>query len=213
MKKLFLLLLMLFCYLLTLSAEDCYVVSKFDGYVLDDNRELVRRTIELQCYPGRHTFFGEGGEYCMFFYSGSARYWFTFSSLEVEKLRSNLQKVQEWSKLAKEKKLSITKELPNSNIYVLGKMRVGNRWYSSISYTPLSFNFLSEIENDKETIGISIIGGTVVSSENEFVDIKFENIAFLNEQIDLFINAISSKTVESAREKYEKQKKDSDIFN
>jgi len=35
----------------------------------------------------------------------------------------------------------------------------------------------------------------------------------LNEQIDLFINAISSKTVESAREKYEKQKKDSDIFN
>lgn len=213
MKKLFLLLLMLFCYLSTLSAEDCYVVSKFDGYVLDDNRELVRRTIELQCYPGRHTFFGEGGEYCMFFYSGSARYWFTFSSLEVEKLRSNLQKVQEWSKLAKEKKLSITKELPNSNIYVLGKMRVGNRWYSSISYTPLSFNFLSEIENDKETIGISIIGGTVVSSENEFVDIKFENIAFLNEQIDLFINAISAKTVESAREKYEKQKKDSDLFN
>lgn len=213
MKKLFLLLLMLFCYLLTLSAEDCYVVSKFDGYVSGDNRRPVRRTIEFLCYPESHTFFGEGGEYCVFFYSGSARYWFSFTSDGVEKLRINLQKVQEWSKLAKEKKLSIRKELPNSNIYVLGKMCVGNRWYSSKSYTPLSFYFHSEIENDKEAIVLGIIGGTVVSSENEFVDIKFEDIVFLNEQIDLFINAISSKTVESAREKYEKQKKDSDIFN
>ena len=81
MKKLFLLLLMLFCYLSTLSAEDYYVVSSFDGYVSDDNGRLVRRTNEFQCYP---TFFGEGGEYCVFFYSDSARYWFTFSSLEVD---------------------------------------------------------------------------------------------------------------------------------
>ena len=213
MKKLILLLLMLFCYLSTLSAEDGYVVSRFDGYVKEDNGGIVKRTIEFQCYPESHTFFGEGGEYCVFFYSGSARYWFSFTSDGVEKLRINLQKVQEWSKLAKEKKLSIRKELPNSNIYVLGKMCVGNRWYSSKSYTPLSFYFHSEIENDKEAIILGILGGTVVSSENEFVDIKFEDIVFLNEQIDLFINAISSKTVESAREKYEKEKKDSDIFN
>lgn len=210
MKKLFLLLLMLFCYLLPLSAEDCYVVSKFDGYASDDNGRPVRRTNEFQCYP---TFFGEGGEYCVFFYSDSARYWFFFTSDEVEKLRINLQKVQEWSKLAKEKKVSIKKELPNSKIYVQGEKRIGNNFYSSTYETPLLFTFISIIENDRVHTSLRIEGESVVSSENEFVYIEFGQIVFLNEQIDLFINAISSKTVESAREKYEKEKKDSDIFN
>ena len=210
MKKLFLLLLMLFCYLSTLSAEDCYVVGSFDGIVLDDNRRPVIRTNKFQCYP---TFLGEGGEYCVFFYSGSARYWFYFTSDEVEKLRINLQKVQEWSKLAKEKKLSIEKELPNSKIYVQGNKYFGNKYYSSTYETPLLFTFISIIENDREYISLRIEGESVVSSENEFVNIEFGQIIFVNEQIDLFINAISSKTVESAREKYEKQKKDSDLFN
>ena len=138
---------------------------------------------------------------------------FFFTSDEVEKLRINLQKVQEWSKLAKEKKVSIKKELPNSKIYVQGEKRIGNNFYSSTYETPLLFTFISIIENDRVHTSLRIEGESVVSSENEFVNIEFGQIVFLNEQIDLFINAISSKTVESAREKYEKEKKDSDLFN
>lgn len=221
MKKFFLLLLVLFCCSSTLSADqyvecvDQYLVSSFNCYAPDWDGEYVIRTIDFQYSFVRDPYFGERDEYSFFYYRGGRRYCFFFTSDDVEKLRSNLQKVQEWSKLAKENKLSITKDLPlpDSIISVRVQMCIGNKCYTSILKIPLTFRFFSEIDSDRETIILSIIGGTSVAFEDEFVDIEFEGIAFMNEQIDFFINAISSKAVESAREKYEKKKKDADMFN
>lgn len=202
MKKLFLLISFIIFGLSTLSADE-YVVTKFKCLAADG---LYEREIDLK-YDDKENV------YYLFSSSYSTAYWFILSPEKLEKLRSNLQKVQDWSKLAKENKSSISKELPDSKISIEGIMLTNNDWYTTRWDIPLNFFFVSQINEGAEIISLLIRGGAAESRQNEFIDIEFDSIIFINNQIDEFINAISSETIETGKNNHKEQKKAAEMFN
>lgn len=202
MKKIFALVTV---FLMGFSAviADEYVVSKIECISADGffARELTFKYDDSEnvYYLYRST------------YSGA--YWFTLTPDKLEKLRANLNKVQEWSKLARESRSSIYKELPDSKISVDGIMKFGNDWYSTRWNIDLNFFFVSQITEESDVISLLLRGGAEESRQNQFIDIEFESVFFLNNEIDSFINAISEETVEGAKKQHAKEKSAADMFN
>ncbi len=202
MKRLLTLIAVLFMGLSAVFADE-YVISKVDCIAADGlyDRELTFKYDD------------ELNVYYIFRSTYSAAYWFTLTPAKLEKFRENLNKVQEWSKLAKEKKASISKELPDSKISVEGAMKRGNNWYSTSWNIDLNFFFISQINDGAEIISLLLRGGEEESIQNEFVDIEFESVVFLNSEIDSLISAISNETIEEAKNKHAHEKITSDMFN
>lgn len=202
MKKILFVFSFLICGLSALFADE-YVVSKIDCMAADGfyDRELTFKYDDSEnvYYLCRSTY--------------SAVYWFTLTPAKLEKLRTNLNKVQEWSKLAKENKSSISKELPDSKISVEGTMKRGNDWYTTRWNIDLNFFFISQVTDEAEVMSLLLRGGEESSKQNQFVDIEFESVAFINTQIDEFIKAISSESVEEAKKKHRQEKTAADMFN
>lgn len=202
MKKIFALVTVFILGLSTLFADE-YVVSKIECIAADGlyDRELTFKYDDSEnvYYLCRSTY--------------SAVYWFTLTPENLEKLRANLKKVQEWAKLAKENKSSISKELPDSSFSVEGTMKRGNNWYSTKWNIELNFFFISHISDEGEIISFMIRGGEKSSKQNQYIDIEFESVVFLNTEIDALINAISSETIEAAKLKHCQEMKTADMFN
>lgn len=202
MKKIFALVTVLVLGLSALFADE-YVVSKIDCIAADGfyDRELTFKYDDSDniYYLCRSTY--------------SAVYWFTLTPTKLEKLRANLNKVQEWANLAKENKSSISKELPDSIFSVEGTMKRGNDWYSLRWNIDLNFFFISHISDEGEIISFMIRGGEESSKQNQYIDIEFESVIFLNAEIDSLIKAISSETIEVAKLKHSQEKKTADMFN
>ncbi len=189
-------------------------------YIGKDNRRSFEneKIIKFNCssfYDREVTFKYDDEENVYYIYRStySSAYWFILTPAKLEKLRANLNKVQEWSKLAKEKKASISKELPDSNISVEGIMNRGNDWYSTRWNIDLNFFFVSQVNEESEFISLLLRGGEEESSQNEFVDIEFESVVFINNEIDSLISAISNKTIEAAKTRHTQEKTISDMFN
>ena len=151
--------------------------------------------------------------YYIFRSSFSRAYWFTLTPEKLNHLRNNLNKAKEWSKLATTNKSSINKELPNSLIAVEGTMRSGNDWYTTRWDIPLNFFFISSFSDNAGAVTLLMRGGSQESKQNEFIDIEFESVVFINSEIDDFFKAISKETVEKEKENRKKQKKDAELFN
>ncbi len=202
MKRLLTLIAVLFMGLSAISADE-YVISKIDCVAADGfyDRELTFKYDDEEnvYYICRSTY--------------SSAYWFILTPAKLEKFRANLNKVQEWSKLAKENKASISKELPDSKISVYGIMKRGNDWYSTRWNIDLNFFFISQINEESEIISLLLRGGEEESIQNEFVDIEFESVAFFNYEIDSLISAISNETIEAAKTRHDQEKTISDMFN
>lgn len=202
MKKIFAFITVLFMGLSVVFADE-YVVSKIDCMAADGfyDRELTIKYDDSEnvYYLCRSTY--------------SAVYWFTLTPAKLEKLRANLNKVKEWEKLAKENKSSISKELPDSKISVEGTMKRGNDWYTTRWNIDLNFFFVSQITDEANVISLLLRGGEVESRQNQFVDIEFESLVFINTEIDSFIDAISTETIESAKTKHKQEKSAADMFN
>lgn len=202
MKRVLAFVAVLFMGLSAIFADE-YVISKVDCMAADGlyDRELTFKYDD------------EDNVYYICRSTYSAVYWFTLTPAKLEKLRANLNKVQEWSKLAKENKASISKELPDSKISVEGTMKRGNDWYSTRWNIDINFFFVSQVNEESEIISLLLRGGEEESRQNEFVDIEFESVVFLNNEIDSLINAISNETIEAAKSKHSQEKTTSDLFN
>lgn len=143
----------------------------------------------------------------------SHSYWYTLTAADLDKFRTNVEKAKEWINIAKKNKVSVKKELPDSELSVEGAKKSGNDWYFTRWDIDISFLFAAGFENDKELFILLLEGGESESSENMFIDIEFESVFFMNDQIYGLSNAISKETVEKAKLKHEEDKKTADMFN
>ena len=138
-------------------------------------------------------------------------YVYIFKPSDLEQLRSNFLKANNWIKIAKDNKVSVSpKEMPNSAIPVKGAMKSGSNWYTTRLNIPLKFFFACDVNESFYTLTIK--GGSEKSSQNEFIDIEFDLLVFFNEQIDAFIDAISPENIERAKAKHQQEKKASELF-
>ena len=202
MKKIFSFVILTFLMISSVFADE-YVISKIE-------------CIEAEHYYDRELSFkydDEDDVYYIYRSTYSKAYWFTLTPTKLEQLRKNIKKVQEWSKIAKENKSSISKEVPDSLIKVEGIMKSGNDWYTTRWDIPLNFFFISSPSEGVEIVSFLMRGGEQESRQNEFIDIEFESVIFINNDIDKFAEAISVETIENAKKKHAEEKKQEDMFN
>ena len=202
MKKLFSLILIAL-FMIDFVFADEYVISKIE-------------CVDAENYHDRQLSFkydDEDDVYYIYRSTYSRSYWFTLTTDKLNQLRKNIKKIQDWSKLAKENRSSIGKEVPDSLIKVEGTMKSGNDWYSTRWDIPLNFIFVSSFSDKSEITSFMIRGGEQESRQNEFIDIEFESVLFINDYIDKFAEAINEETVEKAKKKHADEKKQEDLFN
>lgn len=202
MKKILTVLLGLFIMSASAFADEFYI-SSFD-------------CVEAEHYHDREISLKYDDEDDIFylyqsFYSSS--YWFTLTPAKLELLRKNIAKAQEWTKLARENKTKVTKQLPDSTIKVPGAKRSGNDWYTTRYDLTLDFFFISVIDDSSDLVTLMIRGDEEESRQNQFIDIEFESVIFLNDQIDAFAKAISEETIQAAKQERLNEKKTADLFN
>lgn len=196
----------------------CFIISVFITIIGFADEYLIS-TIECvepdNFYDSELTlkYDDENDVYYIFRSTFSRSYWFTFTPEKLEQLRNNLKKAKEWSKLANSNKSSINKELPNSLITVEGTMKSGNDWYTTRWDIPLNFFFISSFSDGVGAVTLLMRGGAQESKQNQFIDVEFESVVFINSEIDDFFKAISKETVEKEKENRKKQKKDAELFN
>lgn len=182
-----------------------------DEYVISDIQCYKKAFGNIEKEEISFKFFDdEDNSYSLQWSTYSRLYWFIFESDSLRQLRTNLLKAKEWINIAKENKTNITKEIPNSSISFLGAMRSDNNFYTAKRLIPIRFFFACDVEKSYYTIFLE--GRTEKTMQNEFVDIEFENIYFVNNQIDDFIDAISPEIIEKAKLRHQQEKKASDLF-
>lgn len=152
-------------------------------------------------------------EYYIFRSTYSRSYWFTLTPEKLNALRNNLTKVKEWEKVAKDNVVELSKELPDSVIEVEGTMKSGADWYYSRFDIPLKFYFMSHMTDEIKSVALAILGGEKESTKNKYITIEFEDVTFIDSQIDDLIDAISEETVKEAILKHESEKNTADLFN
>ena len=182
---------------------DEYVISKIDCYKKSygnfDNAEISFKFFD-----------DEQNIYCLQWSTYSHTYWFPIMPEDLEKMRATLVKSKEWTRIAKENKTEVTKEIPGSTINVVGGMKSGNDFYTTRRPIPLTFIFAA---NAKEAYYVLFIkGDSAKAKENEFIDIEFDTIGLYDYQIDDFIDAISPETIEKAKSKHQQEKKNAELF-
>jgi len=204
MKKMFLIILMLMCGLVTLNAE-VFTVGSFSCALLDDEDDEDYREIIILCDDEKNV-------YSISLELGSDWYALFFTSEHLEKFIGNLQKGLSWSKIAKETKTSILKEVPDSRIDVAGAKRINNKTYTSKTLIPLGFIFFSKMGEIEGPPILVIESGTALSNESDFTTVEFKSFALTPEQIEELISVLSSDSVKAAKKKYELQKSANDMF-
>ena len=74
-------------------------------------------------------------------------------------------------------------------------------------------NQLNNNENNQNDNENNNEGNQQLNNFGAFIDIEFDSIIFINNQIDEFINAISSETIETGKNNHKEQKKAAEMFN
>lgn len=202
MKKIFAF-LMVFMLSLSATFADEYVVSKIECLSVDG---FLDQEISFKYDDSENVYY-------LYRYTYSRSYWFTLTPEEVEKLRANLNKAKDWIKIAKENNSTIKKELPDSKISVEGSMSSGNDWYETRNDIDLDFIFVATLAEEPKITSLLIRGEAEPSRQNQYIDVEFESVVFINEQIDAFIEGISEEAIEAAKEKHKKEKAEADLFN
>lgn len=201
MKKILCVVCLLAVGLLQIFCDE-YQISSFSGYTED----FYEYELNLKYDDNKDIYYLFKKDY------GSV-YWYTLTPEKLDTLRANVEKVKQWIQIAKENKTSVTKELPDSKISTQGTLYTSSGdWYNSLLDIDLEFHFLSVME-ESEDFAIIIKGEKVRSEENKYIDIEFETMFLINNQIDYFAEAISVDSVEKAKKEHEKMKASQDLFN
>lgn len=138
--------------------------------------------------------------------------WFTLSPENLEKLREIVKKAQEWADIARKNSATVTKDIPDSQIKGECIMKSGNDWYKSYGNLALNFLFVANSDESGTNTFLGLIGDAKESLTNQFIDVEFESIVFVESQIDSLAKVISPESVQAAKEKHEAEKKVEDLF-
>ena len=134
---------------------------------------------------------------------------FIFFPIEIEKLRNSLLKIKDWEIIAKKNGTGVTKELPNSLIYVDGRMKI-----YEIDITR-SFSLAPAVSiklNGEEVSTVLVITGTGGKTKPGEEIFMFEPLVFFSEGINELNNLISPETLDQAKAKHQQEKKTAELF-
>lgn len=187
MKKVF----FIFCILLvgiTSTFADEYTVATYPiletNYWTEDNV-----TIRYEDETGQFMFY-DGNSY--------STLWMIFTAEDLNTMRKTAEKALEWKKIALENKAEVSKEIPDSMIYVELAESSGSSFYMGARKVPVSFNFVST--TNAELIAILVVGGSTTASTNKYIDLEFTGQAILD--IQAFADAISEESINEAIKKH-----------
>ena len=139
-----------------------------------------------------------------------------FNNEQFEAFRGAISKVQDWSKLAKEKRVEVEKEIPDSNIEANAEWTWGVNKYRNAGWDKLKFKFLfnSAINNDNEIVSILfIVAPKITSSYDEDVTYSFPLALLSDNEINTFMNVISQENIDKVLKKHEESEKAAELFN
>lgn len=131
-----------------------------------------------------------------------------FSKENIASLRKNIEKYFEWNDLAIEKQTTLSKQLPDSHMEVTYLELSGNDVYSSFNFG-LDFVFFSQNKLNHQLV---IMGDTVPSMQNEYIDCEISDLYFDNEQITQLYNAFSEENIAAKMKEYEEKAEVENLF-
>lgn len=136
--------------------------------------------------------------------------WIYLSEDDLQTIRNTIAKYQDWVKIAKENRVEIDKEIPNSSIRTKVVWLYGDDdWYSA-SGLVLVFEVLSQNSQRHQLV---ITSNKVESYSNEFIDVELEPLYFDESEAQELLNGISTEKIEAAKEEHNKKKEAQDLFN
>lgn len=188
MKKtclLFLFALVLACFVF---AEE-YTVST---YSFTDPDYYSEKTMRIR-------FDDETKEYMFQFSNSYSTLWMVFTEKDLESMRLTAQKALEWEKIAIDNKAQVSKEIPNSTIY-MELYESSSSFYSGTTKVPVTFTFIAT-----EGAGLTclmIVGGKTTATSNRYIDIEFQGQLLIGKEIQLFADAISEETITNGINKH-----------
>lgn len=200
MKKICLLFLFTLVSIISLFAEE-YTISSYDYIDLDSDS----RTMQIKYDDGRGVYAFQASDY----FSSKTM---IFTEEDLNSMRVMVQKALEWQNIAIENKASVTKEIPNSKIYMVVGDYIGSTQYVGAKKVPVTFNFYSKFypEDDIVFTALMIVGGSTTATSNEFIDIEFQSQIIADTDIQHFADAISEETFKNAIEKHNNDAKIAD---
>lgn len=136
------------------------------------------------------------GKYYLQINSSYTTSWIDIDESQLETLRAAMVKYQEWRKIAKEKAVDVTKEIPNSSITSNVSWSSGSDFYKGGYPIKLSFHILT-IKNG-ESSSLVLKSSKVSSESNRYIDYETGLIFFIDSDADDFQNMISSENIQKA---------------
>ena len=141
----------------------------------------------------------ETNEYMFQFSTSYSTLWMVFTEKDLESMRLTVQKALEWEKIAIDNKAQVSKDIPNSSIY-MELYESSSSFYSGATKVPVTFTFVAT-----EGAGLTclmIVGGKTTASSNKYIDIEFQGQLLIGKEIQMFADAISEDTIANGIKKH-----------
>ena len=201
MRK-FILFLLLILFIINLKADE-YMIFIGNAYTYNDLfQEMSESQFGIKYDDEKQIFYFYTQDYIN-------KGWIIISEENLIILRNVLNKYLEWEKKAIENKITIEKELPDSNITTKVIWEFGDEWYSS-NNLKIKFTFFSQTENIHQLV---ISSNKTTSSSNEFINFKIDTLYLNKDQIIEFLNGITDEEIKKRIDEIEQKKKIENLFD
>ncbi len=126
----------------------------------------------------------------------------------LDDFKNGLKKYLDWNEIAVEKCIKMEKYIPDTQI------KTAVIWSSSDSYYGgkdllLRFYFFGRANNANDLV---IDTNKVVSTHNEYIDFKLENIYLTLAQVKSLLEGLSKASIEARKVEFEAKEKEKDLF-
>ena len=138
--------------------------------------------------------------------------WIEIDQQQLESLRNMMLKFNEWKQIAKENKVDVNKEIPNSKISSNVSWQDGKKFCSSSYKITLSFYFTTI--NNGESASLLLMSTEVHDESNKYFTFETGSILFIDSATDEFIEMISQPNIDKKIEENKNKKSKTDnLFN
>ena len=138
--------------------------------------------------------------------------WIEIDQQQLESLRNMTLKFNEWKQIAKENKVDVTKEIPNSKISSSVSWQDGKKFCSSSYKITLTFYFTTI--NNGESASLLLMSTEVRDESNKYFTFETGDILFIESSVDKFIEMISQPNIDKKIEENKNEKSKTDnLFN
>ena len=138
--------------------------------------------------------------------------WIEIDQQQLESLRNMMLKFNEWKQIAKENKVDVNKEIPNSKISSNVSWQDGKKFCSSSYKITLSFYFTTI--NNGESASLLLMSTEVHDESNKYFTFETGDILFIDSSADEFIEMISQPNIDKKIEENKNEKSKTDnLFN